>query len=183
MFPIGFFVAFQRSVDSIDYKILIMAGFTLKVKTKQGQYVVQDFAPTETIGKLKLKIAELTKIPAECLNVLTGFPPRPINLSMNECIVSELGILNGDTLIVEEKSMPDVVPQQHINRGQMAEDGLLAQQMANEEDSECGLATKGILLKQVVPSDNSCLFTSIGTYAHLTSMFAIYIFFKPSMLL
>lgn len=109
----------------------------------------------------------------ECLNVLTGFPPRPINLSMNESIVSELGILNGDTLIVEEKSMPDVVPQQHINRGQMAEDGLLAQQLANEEDSECGLATKGILLKQVVPSDNSCLFTSIGMYSHISLQIAI----------
>lgn len=134
----------------------------LKVKTKQGQHVVQNLSADETIGNLKSKISELTRIPADGLNVLVGFPPKPVDLSINENLLSTSGIINGDTLIVEEKSMPDVVPQQHRNNFQLEEDVLLAQQLANEENSAAGLATKGILLKQVVPSDNSCLFTSIG---------------------
>lgn len=134
----------------------------LKVKTKQGQHVVSDLTVDETIGKLKSKISELTSIPVDGLSVLIGFPPKPLDLSANENLLSASGILNGDTLIVEEKSIPDVVPQQHRNNLQLEEDILLAQRLANEEHNASGLGSQGILLKQVVPSDNSCLFTSIG---------------------
>lgn len=135
----------------------------LKVKTKLGQHVVSNMTPDETIGNLKLKLSELTRIPAEGLNILIGFPPKPLDLSANEILLSDTGIINGDTLIVEEKSIPDVVPQQHRNNLQLEEDILLAQRLANqgEENAPC-LGSQGILLKEVVPSDNSCLFTSIG---------------------
>lgn len=118
--------------------------------------------PDETIGNLKLTLSELTRIPAEGLNVLIGFPPKPLDLSANEILLSDTGIINGDTLIVEEKSIPDVVPQQHRNNLQLEEDILLAQRLANQEENASCLESQGILLKQVVPSDNSCLFTSIG---------------------
>lgn len=134
----------------------------LKVKTKQGHHVVSNLSADETIGNLKSKISELTRIPADVLCVLVGFPPKPLDLSANENLLSASGIINGDTLIVEEKSIPDVVPQQHRNNLQLEEDILLAQRIANEEENATGLASQGILLKQVVPSDNSCLFTSIG---------------------
>lgn len=136
----------------------------LKVKTKQGQHVVSDLNPGETIGNLKLKISELTRIPTEGLNVLVGFPPKPLDLTANEILLSDTEIRSGDTLIVEEKSMPDVVPQQHRNNLQLEEDILLSNRLANQDDdgnASC-LESQGILLKQVVPSDNSCLFTSIG---------------------
>lgn len=141
----------------------------LKVKTKQGQHVVSGLTADETIGNLKTKISELTRIPTEGLTVLVGFPPKAIDLSVNENRLSESGIVNGDTLIVEEKPMPDVVPQQHRNAFELEKDVLNAQQLPNDDSSgdgenATGLGTQGILLKQVVPSDNSCLFTSIGTY-------------------
>lgn len=139
-----------------------MGGFMLKVKTKQGQHVVDNLSADETIGHLKSKISELTRIPADGLNVLVGFPPKPLDLSANEILLSASGIINGDTLIVEEKSIPDVVPQQHRNNLQLEEDILLAQRYANDGENASGLSLQGILLKQVVPSDNSCLFTSIG---------------------
>lgn len=139
-----------------------MGGFMLKVKTKQGQHVVSNLSADETIGNLKSKIAELTRIPADGLNVLIGFPPKPLDLSANEILISATGIINGDTLIVEEKSIPDVVPQQHRNNLQLEEDILLAQRLASQEENASCLESQGILLKQVVPSDNSCLFTSIG---------------------
>lgn len=140
-----------------------MGGFMLKVKTKQGQHVVSNLNADETVGNLKLKISELTRIPTEGLNVLVGFPPKPLDLSANEIPLSDTAIRNGDTLIVEEKSIPDVVPQQHRNNLQLEEDILLAQRLASQGDENAScLESQGILLKQVVPSDNSCLFTSIG---------------------
>lgn len=140
-------------------------GYMLKVKTKQGHHVVNNLSADETIGNLKSKISELTRIPAEKVAVLFGFPPKPLDLSANENLLSASGIINGDTLIVEEKSIPDVVPQQHRNNLQLEEDILLAQRLENEDESAYNVSpvsSQGILMKQVVPSDNSCLFTSIG---------------------
>lgn len=133
----------------------------LKVKTKQGQHVVSNLTDSETIGNLKSTISELTQIPADCLNVLIGFPPRPLDLSANGSSISTSGITSGDTLIVEEKQA-DPVPERNDNQ-QIEEDILLAQRLAAEEDGT-NVNSEGILLKQVVPSDNSCLFTSIGEF-------------------
>ncbi|XP_031617851.1 ubiquitin thioesterase OTU1 [Contarinia nasturtii] len=132
-----------------------MGGFMLKVKTKQGHHVVNNLSADETIGNLKSKISELTSIPAEGLSVKIGFPPKPLDLSANECLLSASGIINGDTLIVEEKPIPDVVPQQQQRNNLQLDD-------IPSTNQEVTLPTEGILLKQVVPSDNSCLFTSIG---------------------
>lgn len=139
-----------------------MGGFQLKVKTKQGQHVVSNLSGDETIGNLKTKISELTQIPADGLNVLIGFPPKPLDLSENNNKLSTTGIVNGDTLIVEQKAMPDVVPTttRRDDSQQIEEDILLAQRLEAEEGGNFN--SQGILLKQVVPSDNSCLFTSIG---------------------
>lgn len=142
----------------------------LKVKTKQGHHVVSNLSADETIGNLKSKISELTRIPAESVCVLHGFPPKPLDLSANENLLSASGIINGDTLIVEEKSIPDVVPQQHRNNLQLEEDILLAQRIANEEENATGLVSQGILLKQTVPSDNSCLFTAIGKFNRIVHL-------------
>jgi len=45
----------------------------------------------------------------------------------------------------------------------LAEDEILARQLAESDSGAGGSApANGILLKQVVPADNSCLFTSVG---------------------
>ena len=147
-----------------------MGGFLLKVKTKQGQHIVSTLSENETIANLKSQISELTQIPVDGLSVLIGFPPKPLDLSNNGNSLSATGITNGDTLIVEEKPYNTTVPQEPqaqqqqeqpaVNQHQIDEDSLLAQRLAAEEENPQNC--QGILLKQVVPSDNSCLFTSIG---------------------
>lgn len=134
-----------------------MGGFMLKVKTKQGQHVIDSLTANDTIANFKTKIAEITKISSDGLNVLVGFPPKALDLSANENTLAASGVCNGDTLIVEEKILPDVVA--NTSCAQIEEDLLLAQRLAAGEEN---FESQGILLKQVVPSDNSCLFTSIG---------------------
>lgn len=139
-----------------------MSNFMLKVKTKDGQHVVSNLSSTETVAKLKSQISELTSIPADSLNVLSGFPPKPLDLSANEESLATAGIKSGDTLIVEarQSSLISTAPIQD-NSKQVEDDILLAQRLADEEYGT-NVNSEGILLKQVVPSDNSCLFTSIG---------------------
>jgi len=122
-------------------------GFSLKVKTKQGQHVVHNLTENTTVGNLKRTIADLTKISENCLHILNGYPPKPIDLTQKEQELLTIGITNGDTLIVEEKiENHDTSPNA---------DEFVAEAAENNDFN-------GILLKQIVPADNSCLFTSIG---------------------
>lgn len=138
-----------------------MAGFSLKLKTKTGQqHIVSNLEQSTTVRHLKGKIIELTNIPAEVLHVKLGFPPfKPLDLSKEDELLTAIGIASGDTLIVDEKQLSEEERLQQAAQKRMEEDEKLAKELAAQ--SEGG---SGILLKQVVPSDNSCLFTSIGKW-------------------
>ena len=129
-------------------------GFSIKLKTKTGQHVVSDLEKTTTIGNLKSKIVELTNIPSEALQAKLGYPPKPIDLSNENEEIASVGINNGDTLIVEERGLTQEEREAMERLKQLEEDERLAREISDENS--------GILLKKVVPADNSCLFTSIG---------------------
>ncbi len=132
-------------------------GYSLRLKTKEGQQILNLIA-SDNVGTLKEKIAELSQISSNRLNVLGGFPPKPLDLSDLTKPISQIGVSNGDTLIVNEKHPDECVDPPTSNT--VDADSLLAQRLADEEME---ITVDGILLKQVVPSDNSCLFTSIGS--------------------
>jgi ubiquitin thioesterase OTU1 len=129
-----------------------MAGFALKVKTKSGQMVLNGLAPRDTISELKRRLSSITNIKESSLHILCGYPPKPVDLSDSEATLELSGICSGDTLIVEEKEKHFVNSEQTISR--------LEEPRHHIVDSELGCP--GILMKMVVPADNSCLFTSIG---------------------
>lgn len=168
-----------------------MTGFLLKLKSKSGQHVVSNLNPDTTIGVLKAKISEITQIPQDVLHILIGFPPKPIDLSKNDNKLKSSGISNGDTLIIEEKQksknttssstlttqhdtmVQNILDDEQYARQLAAEEELLEntrlqsisehnQQQQQLEHEDENAEFMGILLKKVVPADNSCLFTSIG---------------------
>lgn len=132
-----------------------MTGLTLKLKTKDGHHVVKT-EENDTLGLLKTKITELTQIPTGSLNILIGYPPKLIECQ-DENSLETAGIKNGDILIVEERQVSAEEKLAMENAARSMEDERLAQQLAHTANEG-----SGILLKQVVPADNSCLFTSIG---------------------
>lgn len=136
-----------------------MAGFALKLKTKTGQqHIVSNLEQSTTVRNLKGKISELTNIPSNVLHVKLGFPPfRQLDFSKEDELLSAIGISNGDTLIVDEIQQSEEERQQQAALKRMEEDEKLARELAAQSEG-----SSGILLKQVVPSDNNCLFTSIG---------------------
>lgn len=107
-----------------------------------------------TASELKQQLSELFSIKPSDINVLAGFPPKSVNLSDNSITLEALGISSGDTLIVEEKLNSE------------AKEKIAAKKMEQETQyahiAESQLNCPGILMRKVVPSDNSCLFTSIG---------------------
>lgn len=167
--------------------------FSVKLKSKKGQFIVKDLTNQTTVADLKKRVAEVTQIKESQLHILLGFPPRPLVTQSTQQTLQASGISNGETLIVEEKEAPAVVMEPNLE-----DDEALARRLQQEEEEEqlrqvVAAATaegvgnderlivppgqsgggggidggsssgnfNGILLKKVVPADNSCLFTSI----------------------
>ncbi|KAH8349893.1 hypothetical protein KR084_008654 [Drosophila pseudotakahashii] len=172
-------------------------SFSVKLKSKKGQFIVNDLNEHTTLGELKTKIVQATAIQAPQLHVLVGYPPKPLDLSQQqeERDLKTVGINSGETLIVEEKAAPasssattntataPFVPGA-ASSATMEDDEALARRLQAEEEAQLLQETgggapadiqlpvaptesgpngdfNGILLKKVVPADNSCLFTSI----------------------
>lgn len=127
----------------------IMTSLNLKLKTKAGQVIVNTLTSLNTIAELKAHLSAVTKIPTTDLHVLHGYPPVPLDLTCNEKTLQASNIKSGDTLIVEEK-LNELNEHDFLLNSQRH---IMDQQLAD---------TPGILMKKVVPADNSCLFTSIG---------------------
>ncbi|KAH8324022.1 hypothetical protein KR074_007410 [Drosophila pseudoananassae] len=172
-------------------------SFSVKLKSKKGQFIVSDLNENTTLGELKTRIAQATAIQPPQLHVLVGYPPKPLDLSQQkeQEDLKTVGINSGETLIVEEKaaatpataSASAPAPTATTTFGSTLEDDeALARRLQAEEDAEqlrqeaaSGAPGpqqdrpvaptesgpngdfNGILLKKVVPADNSCLFTSI----------------------
>lgn len=127
-----------------------------------------------------MKIQELTQIVAP-IEIRSGFPPKVL-LSQDGDTLKSSGIRSGgkvnfcaiidhfwkiifflllETLIVDTKPMSQEEKEAIERAKRLAEDEILARQLAEPGEGEAGIAN-GILLKQVVDADNSCLFTSIN---------------------
>ncbi|XP_046392123.1 ubiquitin thioesterase OTU1 [Ischnura elegans] len=137
-----------------------MSSFVLKLKSKSGQTVVSGLTGESTLLELKEKLSSITKIKPEFLHVLYGYPPKPLALGENTLTLDNCAISSGEILIVEEKE----VPCSFINTGSETQeskaDASCDAEAANRAGTES--SSSGILLRKVVPADNSCLFTSIG---------------------
>lgn len=161
--------------------------FSVKLKSKNGQFIVKDLTNKTTVADLKQRVAEVTQIKEPQLHILMGFPPRPLDLAHNsqQRTLDNCGISNGETLIVEEKPESEVAAAGPC----LEDDEALARRLQAEEEEQqlrevVAAATgvpsnineipdvdvplpgssgnfNGILLKKVVPADNSCLFTSV----------------------
>ncbi|KAL5291700.1 YOD1 family protein [Megaselia abdita] len=133
-----------------------MAGpklISIKLKSsKLGQQILQNLSSEMTVKELKMKIAELTNIKWNLIKVLSGFPPQPIDMSKDSQNIETCGIKNGDTLIIDE-----TVEQSSAASSQTITKSNDEEFISREYDQP-----EGIIMKQVVPADNSCLFTSFG---------------------
>lgn len=143
-----------------------MTTLALKIKSKSGQHILKDdsLSLQSTLSDLKCHLSKLTQIAAPNLQIRIGFPPSIVSKNDGERL-EKLGIKNGDTLIVEEN-----VDTSASCNGLTAPSGPTIERATLEQPSgktthhvaESQGQGSGVLLRRVVPSDNSCLFTSIG---------------------
>ncbi|EFX80376.1 hypothetical protein DAPPUDRAFT_304008 [Daphnia pulex] len=120
----------------------------LRVKHKGGQSVISTLSLTSRVEQLLDELSKSTQIPVHLVKILRGFPPIAVDISDKSVSLSECGLQERDTILVEELIETQTVQPLPVS---------------HEDSTELGkIAPAGILLRKVVPSDNSCLFTSIG---------------------
>ncbi|XP_060562412.1 ubiquitin thioesterase OTU1-like [Ruditapes philippinarum] len=120
-------------------------ALNLRCQTKSGQHYLTGLTLSSSVGKLKEMICEATKIPKDCIKVRQGYPPKVIDLSVESNELSSLPFRSGDTLIVEEDSSMRKRRIEQVDKD-------IQDQITN---------SGGMLMRKVVPADNSCLFTSV----------------------
>uniref|UniRef100_A0A8D8TEQ1 Ubiquitin thioesterase OTU n=1 Tax=Cacopsylla melanoneura TaxID=428564 RepID=A0A8D8TEQ1_9HEMI len=145
----------------------------LKIKSKSGQHILKE--PTlsleSKLSDLLPHLSALTAIDPSCIQIRSGFPPALVESKNTAEAIGNLGIKNGDTLIVEESKPCSAVVESSKTEGGSTkiEGGINTEQRIESNESKHHVVEEtqpaqrgGVLLRRVVPSDNSCLFTSIG---------------------
>lgn len=142
-----------------------MSNILLRVKTKNGQQVINNLTLNSTIKDLKQALSLLSSIPEAKLQVLTGFPPKTLDISQDDSSLVNSGISTGDTLILQESTNnTSIAPSSSTDK---ADERLSAatepsSNLNNTLTEETINELSGILMKHIVAADNSCLFTSIN---------------------
>ncbi|KAL1453142.1 hypothetical protein WDU94_007312 [Cyamophila willieti] len=153
------------------------SSLALKIKSKCGQHILKEPALSleSKLSDLLPHLSALTAIDASCIQIRSGFPPALVESKNAAEAIGNLGIKNGDTLIVEEikscNSGGVVVENStkfeggssQIEGATNTESRIESNESKHHVVEETQPAQRGgVLLRRVVPSDNSCLFTSIG---------------------
>ncbi|XP_021954122.1 OVARIAN TUMOR DOMAIN-containing deubiquitinating enzyme 2 isoform X2 [Folsomia candida] len=184
----------------------------LRIKSKKSQStILRDVSTKQTVHEFIVKLAEMTDVPEDKMMILTGFPPKKIELD-RLALLESLGLSNQDTVIVEldvnssaapaagtsllqsqagkvDQTPPTNGPSEAPVRNQLIINALNASTVKELETQKVptvdidspelsraltsstpsapsyqrqNLSSEGMLLRQIVPADNSCLFTSIS---------------------
>ncbi|XP_018493634.1 ubiquitin thioesterase OTU1 [Galendromus occidentalis] len=129
----------------------------LRIRTREGQHRIDCLTSDSTLAELKAVLLSLT---GELVDrVLAGYPPSAISLDQESRTLEEAQVRSGDTLTVESPS----------TAGGASGFSMKAEAKPTEESNQVAPSTfdagsntaAGILMRRVVPSNNSCLFTSV----------------------
>lgn len=126
-----------------------MSDVVLRLKCRSGTFPMT--IPLNCpISGLKEQVSVLSEIPVASIKLLFGFPPKSIQ---ELGTVEDAGLKSGDTIIAEVDSTSASAQQLKVQ----TESNILKHVTEQEVGDEVPL-----ILRKVVPADNSCLFTSMG---------------------
>jgi len=151
-----------------------MAKVSLRVRYDGGQGVVRGLDCEDSIEKLISHSMEALGVQHQeaALKMLSGFPPKPLDISDRDKSISSIGIKSGDTIIFQLSSLPKLTeaPPPTNSTNKSSPPSSASSKTATTGDaphkrlktSDQGTDRSHLLHRQVVPADNSCLFTSIN---------------------
>ena len=145
------------------------AKVSLRVRCEGGQGVVRGLVTEDSLEKLISHSLEALGMDetkeSDSLKLLSGFPPKPLDISDRDKSISSVGIRSGDTIIFQvsqgqsstkSTDVQSAPPQPRQDHGESNQKRLKTDNPQNQNSQNSKLRRK------VVPADNSCLFTSIN---------------------
>jgi len=127
-----------------------MSDVMIRLKCRTGTFPITVPLACK-ITDLVERVSVLSEIPVASVKLFLGFPPKPM-LTLN-CSVGEAGVKSGDTIIVEVDS-----DSESVNAVKEENESKVLRHVINQEMKD----ELPLILRKVVPADNSCLFTSLG---------------------
>lgn len=127
-----------------------MSDLLLRLKCRAGTFKMT-VPLTCSLYDLREQVSALSEIPVTSVKLLLGFPPKPIRTF--EGLVVDAGLKTGDIIIAEIDTNSANVQQVKAE----TESSVLKH--VTEQEVGDGVP---LILRKVVPADNSCLFTSMG---------------------
>jgi ubiquitin thioesterase OTU1 len=136
----------------------------LRIRHPEGSQVVSTLSENSCICDLKKEISKISNIPASRIALKIGYPPQRLDFPENTTL-GNIGIQSGETIIAEEDldapktNLNAVNVNSHTQRTSPKKEKMVTEpnnfsQIPNPE----GL----IMIRRVIPADNSCLFNSIA---------------------
>lgn len=127
-----------------------MSDVVLRLKCRLGTFPMT--IPLNcSISSLKEQVSVLSEIPVANIKLFFGFPPKSIHKL--EGTIEDAGLKSGDTITAEVDSSSASVQQLKVE--------TKTNTLKHVTDQEVGDEVP-LILRKVVPADNSCLFTSMG---------------------
>ncbi|XP_013783131.1 ubiquitin thioesterase OTU1-like [Limulus polyphemus] len=127
----------------------------LQCKSRNGQSRLNHLTREHTVADLIESIAQVTGCNPLCIKILAGFPPKPLDISDRCRNLENLPIKSGDTLIIQEETSQR---KENLPKDEEKQLGRKPQGKVNLPNLQ---NPSGILIRRVVPANNSCLFTSV----------------------
>lgn len=141
-----------------------MAELELRLKCRAGTFPMT--VPTSlAVSDLREQASALSQIPVASIKLLLGFPPKPI--PRTDGSVGEAGLKSGDTIIAEADpnsgaAAASVAPSRAVEAETAAATRPETEVLRHVTGGEITVGDVPLILRKIVPADNSCLFTSLG---------------------
>jgi ubiquitin thioesterase OTU1 len=131
------------------------SNLTLRVRTKTGMIKIPYLTSESTLKDLKTAISDLTGLSFSSVKILKGYPPKLLEGLNEESSLGSLSIKDGELFTLQE------TPNTELSKSSHETKTTITSKKTIEDKQPSQIKTRGVLLRKVVPSNNSCLFTSI----------------------
>lgn len=142
-------------------------GFTIRCNSQHGSFVISDMNSESTVNDLKLRICMKEGLLLGKIKILCGYPPRALAEGVDDLKLMDVGIHSGETIYIEKIS--DSESGGSLVLGPSGDTGVTRERSDTRDKSSVAFNVgssdfprpPGIMMRHVVPSNNSCLFTSV----------------------
>ena len=145
---------------------------SLRLRAPKGNISLSTLSLNSSFSELTLEISKLTKISENYLIIKHGYPPKALENTRDDITLSFLNITDGDTLIVEESK----TPVRRMNSPLKKSEEKKEQEATGSDQKRNNISSKNtsslpkyqtpdknglIMIRRIIPADNSCLFNSV----------------------